>query len=360
VLLIPTLASLVLAGSIGPSSATSSGSTGSTPWQTSTATHDCAASLHLLVPTQTPAYFAQHPAQLLVDQNAGQDQQGFSALLNKIAAANIHYKTSLSCAEGHNGQPIPAHTRATGASSDVQSDNWSGYVSPQFTENWLGAEMEWNVPLVNEPSNLTVVSSVWPGIGTGDSDDDTLVQAGTEQDGICVLECVAHTTDYYFWLELFPQESQEEITNLTANPRDNVAAIVEYNPAATQAFFQLDDFTTGQGVYAYQDVSGSPVGSGSQVEWILERTSEHNGLGDAIWPSLDDYGVEGITNAAAASGPDWSDVTTDDANSSAVDATPWDIYDCAGLQLDQTDAFNSSTAFDLSWLNYGPTDPVGC
>jgi hypothetical protein len=31
----------------------------------------------------------------------------------------------------------------------------------------MKADMEWVIPKVVEPSNLTVVSSIWPGIGTG-------------------------------------------------------------------------------------------------------------------------------------------------------------------------------------------------
>lgn len=192
------------------------------------------------------------------------------------------------------------------------------------------------MPTVVEPSNLSVVTSIWPGIGSGDSTSDTLVQAGTEQDGTCGTECLTHSTYDYFW---------------------DVGAIVEYNASLNQAYFQLDDLTTGQGVYLYQDFTGS---SGEQTEWIVERTQMTTLLGDKVLPSLNDFGTEDIINAEAAIGASWSAPTTVPAESTAVDPQPWNMYDCAALKLASAGPFAADTAFTVQWHDYGPTDPSPC
>ena len=226
--------------------------------------------MHLLVPTRSPAYFAANPSKPLLTDTSAKTPSAVSKILGKAAAEHIHYLTSLTCAQGHAGQPIPKP--ATHGTSTIDSGNWSGYVSQSTNQNYLGAEMEWTVPAVKAPpSPSAVVSSIWPGIGPGTSAADTLVQAGTEQDGNCIFSCV---DSYYFWQEMYPQVSQEEITNLAVSPGNDVAALVEYNPATNQACFELDNFTTDLGVSDYQDLTGFDPGTGSQAEWIVERTGE--------------------------------------------------------------------------------------
>jgi Peptidase A4 family len=348
------------------------------PWATapSTSVTGCGA-LHLLVPTETASYYAANPSALLPPIGSQVADATF-AEVRRAARTGVHWLTTISCTNGHRGVPAPElagsdmlGTKAGSAATSLSCPpvggicsasnstvNWSGY---EAARRVLGTTMEWYVPYVGEPSNKTVVSSVWPGMGLGSSDSDALVQAGTEQDGACEIGCTYHKTSYYAWIEIVPDSAepyQQEITNLTVAPNNDIAVIVEYNLPTKQAYFEVINYTTNDAVAGYEPVPGSAPNSGSAGEWILERTESGGNL-----PSLSNFGSMQVLTPQAAVGSSWSSYTTD--NAQAMNPFPIYMTDCAGLLLDTVEefgntAYNVPNSFSLLWNNYGPTDPFNC
>src|ERR1700743_2029659 len=122
------------------------------------------------------------------------------------------------------GRCPPGCDRVAPGRTPSTSTNWSGFTA-QVNDVSL-AEAQWVVPSVaaGGPGSTTATSSIWPGIGDGISGSDELIQAGTEQDEVCTdvaNEC-SYSPNYYFWLEMFPAEAQQEVRNLAVGPGDTV------------------------------------------------------------------------------------------------------------------------------------------
>jgi Peptidase A4 family len=212
--------------------------------------------------------------------------------------------------------------------------------------------MYWTVPHPGAPSGLgqTDYSSIWPGIGSGDPGGGELIQDGTEQNVSCgsVLDgCGNYPQTNYFWFEAFPAESQEEVTNLTPNPGDSVAAAV-YWSTSTGAEFTLCDFTQNECVTGTQSVPAPDI----WAEWIVERTAECYTPGaDAVLPSLTPFGTVNITGAGYDETPlgDLEYTIPDDATTAQID-----MYDVDGTQMDSTSALgNGGSSFSVTWDAYG-------
>ncbi|OXM64184.1 hypothetical protein CF165_28020 [Amycolatopsis vastitatis] len=330
-------------------------------WNATGAATGCPAGVRLLAPAQPTAFYAAHP-EALVPPGGGRAGAGILRTARRNADARLHWRTELTCRPGHPGRPVqPARQRAAGTTANGASTNWSGYVTNNGP-GYLGAAMEWLVPSVDPSNPNNAQASIWPGIGTGNSTTDTLVQAGTQQTGFTSTSCTKGSCVsqwnalYSFWFETFPQEPEQEITNLTASPGDDVSAIAEYDPVSGQAYFELADYTTNEGVYYYQPVTGSAIGSGSQAEWIIERPETCN-LGCSWW-KLQNFGNEPIINAQAVEGSTWDQVTYADA--AGTNPASMTLYDCAGDQLAGVGPITGFTDFTTSWLRYGNFDNAPC
>jgi hypothetical protein len=266
-------------------------------WSVSAATSGCPDSVRVLTPNRSASYFAQHPDELLATHTGVHVSAQMHQQLSRMASHSKHFLTSVTC------KARPGHTKKTPAPSSATqtaSGNWSGYQS-STRNNFIGAVMAWNVPSVSTAANSSATSSIWPGIGTGDSPGDSLVQDGTEQDVSCVLSVCTH--DYYPWFEVVPEENQEEISNLTVSPGDAIESYVQYEPDQGEAYFYIDDITTGYAVYDIQYTDGGQfTGTGSQGEWIVERTEEGSNL-----PPLANFGTVSIEVASGAQGTGWAD-----------------------------------------------------
>jgi Peptidase A4 family len=328
---------VLLAASI-PTASAVVGPTGSaTVWSPTGTTTGCPGAMHLLVPNKSPAYFAEHPEGLFSAGRA-HASAAFTQARQRAAAAHIRYLTSITC-RSHPSSPLPQKL----ASSTSTTANWAGYETPA-KGNFLGAQMSWTVPSVSTSASTSAYSSIWPGVGTGASGKDSLIQGGTEQDVHCVLTVCSHT--YYPWLEIFPYESQQEITNLTVAPNQVIQTIIEYDPGDA-AYAEIDNLTTGVGVYDYAYLNGSFTGSGSTAEWIVERTEEGGKL-----PYLANFGKVSIAAAIAAEGVDWSagHVTYPDVVSTK--STAYTMTTCAGTTL-ATPSAASNSSFTVTWKNKG-------
>lgn len=78
---------------------------------------------------------------------------------------------------------------------------------------------------------------------------------------------------YYFWIEEFPRESMQEITNLTPHPGESVSVSAAWSSGS--ATFQLCDWTQN----VCLDGNQTSPGPDNVSEWIVERpTNELTGL----------------------------------------------------------------------------------
>jgi hypothetical protein len=170
-----------------------------------------------------------------------------------------------------------------------------------------------------------------------------LIQDGTEQDANCVASnrdsCATSQAVYYFWIEEFPAEFQEQITNLVPNPGDVVGAQAGW--ASGQAQFLLCDYTQSLCVTGAQS-SGGPD---SSVEWIVERTSLCSVSTSNCSPQpLANFGSVTLLNC-----------TYDLSNGTAAfidqaSATSYDMND--GNLLASTGAVDSNGTFSVTWKGY--------
>lgn len=272
--------------------------------------------------------------------------------VRELPRRHVRWLSSLRCRSvpdrptGPSRQEVHLGSTPSDHFANDMSANWSGYQTNR--SSIVGATSDWNVPAVREPSNKTVVSSIWPGIGTGNSKTDSLIQAGSEQDGACELGCTTHKTSYYYWIEIYPQESEQQITNLSAHPGDNVQTTVGYKASTHTATFVVCDNTQGICAQGSQPIQ-SGGSSGSYAEWILERT-EACGV-HCNYPSLNDFGTETMKTNQASIGSTAYSVRQ-------LGPTGIDMWNCAkSQQLDRTGAIDSSDLnFPITWLNYGPSE----
>jgi hypothetical protein len=150
----------------------------------------------------------------------------------------------------------------------ISSESWAGYIDARNTNPNIqvtAINASWAVPSVL-PSAGNEHSSVW--IGVGGQLDDTLVQAGTEQD-VSGLQVT-----YYAWYELIPSYAVR-ISAIAVSPGDiMVASLRLVDSSANRWNIEISDSTTGQ----YFGTTVTYNSTQSSGEWILERPTVSNNL----------------------------------------------------------------------------------
>jgi hypothetical protein len=116
----------------------------------------------------------------------------------------------------------------------------------------------WTVPEV-KPSENNTFSGVW--VGIGGYGEDTLIQAGTEQ------EYISGRLAYYAWYEVLP-DYLVRIPSLRVRPGDTIAASISLINENTSTWsIEISDVTRGQRfkkVFVYNS-------SMLSAEWVVER-----------------------------------------------------------------------------------------
>lgn len=292
-------------------------------------------------PTQSAAYYQAHPEQMALAPNAS--AAASLTVLTHMAKSHTTWLPTMHCVEGRPGHPLRRRTADAAAQTTT---NWSGYESRKG--GYLMAAMEWTVHPAVAAAGTSTTSSIWPGIGTGTSTADSLIQAGTRADADCTVSC---STTYYPWIEIYPQESEEQISNLPIKPGDLIGVLVEYDPVSAEAYFELDDETTQVGVSGTEDVTGSVVGSGSQAEWIVERP--YFCFITCDYSKLTNFGTEPIVDAQAITGDTWDDPDDAVVNAGTVAQYEDSMYSCTNTLMAQPSAITSGTNFNVTWKSYG-------
>jgi hypothetical protein len=171
---------------------------------------------------------------------------------------------------------VRSHSGLLQLAAPNQSNNWAGYNQGIIEKNVPGGfhaiTGEWVVPTASpHKPGESEYSSTWLGIGGGcedascNSQDQTLIQTGTEQDVIYDAVAGTTTTDYSAWYELIPQTSTP--VSLPVKPGDLMrASIVEAPVGSGNWTITLQNVTQGQ-TFTTQTSYQSGYGS---AEWIEE------------------------------------------------------------------------------------------
>ncbi len=271
------------------------------------------------------------------------------------AAASRHVRwVSISCVSRPDRTPLPPRARSpripdVACPTTGCSRNWSGHQGSLSKPN--SAIADWKVPSSGDPVGITsTYSSTWPGIGqgTGKSTDE-LIQDGTEQDASCsnILHgtCQGFGHTYYFWFEMFPDESQLEVTNIGVTAGNSVETSATYSYSTHHATFAICNLSKNICGTAVQTSPGPPAGT---AEWIMERTTVGGKL-----PYLADYGTLSVSKAKACDNSNSSCHTI----SGLGNAFRWTMLTCNQQTImSETSGLAGGNAFTATWESKGDND----
>jgi len=203
-----------------------------------------------------------------------------------------------------------------GLSSDMTSQNWSGYVATgtQYT----GVSGGWTVPSV-QPSEAEGVSESWIGIG-GPAGQSALIQTGTTQ------ETSYDRTTYFAWYELYPAAP---IDLGAVSPGDQMSATINETSPGMWAF-TIQDLTstqqfTGSGPFTTTIVS---------AEWIEEAPTN---------------GETGQVDLANFGSVPFTDTRISGANLADQDNEPWEMVDVSGNVIAYPSAYDLAGGFTITY-----------
>jgi hypothetical protein len=245
----------------------------------------------------------------------------------------------------HRGSPsVPDNIPAT---SETDSPNWSGFQTTAY--GFTLVQGQWTVPSVGTNTTDSAFSSIWPGLGDGNTDGDILVQAGTEQDAGVSPEIGGTSTQVdYAWYEIVPIENQIKLKGFTISP-GNVVFFSVSHTGSGQALIDAYNSSGNQSSVFYV-TWGTKYTLQGDAEWIVERTEE-----SGYYPQLALFGTVTISDAEAVDGA---------GAQNGVGNFHRDFYwmtNCADNEyLAKTgDIDSSGTSFPVNWENYGP-DQKAC
>jgi len=194
--------------------------------------------------------------------------------------------SSAHAAVGHTANTAFTSTHMQTAFTTSQSSNWSGYNQGTLEKGTTFHEVSgtWVVPAAHQRvSGQTEYSATWVGIGGGcldtscSSTDQTLIQAGTEQD--VNSKGVA---SYGAWWEIIPQPSTPIALPVAAGQRVHV----DVAETATREVWSIviKNLSTGRSFSTTVSYSSSYA----TAEWIVETplVIGSGGTGVAALPNL--------------------------------------------------------------------------
>ena len=162
---------------------------------------------------------------------------------------------------------------------------WSGYIVASDIQNRSPVvsriSASWTVPEV-KPSENDTFSGVW--VGIGGYGEDTLIQAGTEQ------EYFRGRSVYYAWYELLP-DYLVRIHNLHVRAGDTIAASISLiSENASEWLIEISDVTRGEHFEKVVIYNSSML----SAEWIVERPKVNG-----VVSTLADFGNVTFTECKA-------------------------------------------------------------
>jgi hypothetical protein len=217
-----------------------------------------------------------------------------------------------------------------------QSNNWSGYNQGALEPGkgpFTQISADWTVPTATQhTANRAESSSVWVGIGGGcletscTATDNTLIQAGTEQD-----VSKTGTASYSAWWEIIPGPSLT-ISNMTVHAGDAMHVdIREIVPLSNAWTITVKNVTSGQTftqTVPYSSTHGT-------AEWIVET------------PLLIGTGGTGFSAMPNLTGAGFTNATVNNAAAGLVVPEQMQLVDTSGNALATPSAPTGGTAFTV-------------
>ncbi len=231
---------------------------------------------------------------------------------------------------GASGAPAPQHrvgllqlVAPHTAFNMTQSNNWSGYNQGALEKGTTFTSITgtWTVPTATaNRAGEAESSATWVGIGGGCLEsscaitDETLIQAGTEQD-----VDASGKASYYAWYELIPVPSTQ--VTLPVAPGNKVSVSISQSLPAVWAI-SIKNLSTGQ---SWSTTTPYPSTMGS-AEWINETPLEigTGGTGLSAMPKLSTVNFSGATVNGAPANLNSSEAMQLVNGSGQVLATPSD------------------------------------
>jgi len=224
----------------------------------------------------------------------------------KLVGAGVLAGSVLLPAAATPSQPATFFHRPVLAVRTNQSNNWSGYNQGALEKgtSFQGVAGNWIVPTASEhKAGEAEYSSTWVGIGGGcvnrgcSVTDETLIQAGTEQDA-------GNTggAHYYAWWEIIPAPSVE-ITD-SAGQAEPVAAGDHLHVAITQSAPEVWTIVVKDRTRGWTFTESVPYTSSyATAEWIEETPVVIGNSGNVSIGPLPRLSTVHIDNAKTATQP---------------------------------------------------------
>jgi Peptidase A4 family len=160
------------------------------------------------------------------------------------------------------------------------------------------------------------------------------------------------------WYEIYPQQSEQRVTDFPVAANDVVGAEAGYDPPSRQSVFRLYNFTKGNALELIQPVTTSGFGSGSTAEWIVERPAVCATSSACSFPPLTNFGTEPIQLAQAITGQGASDPNATVRNARDLNPNAISMWSCDDRTLLADPApFIDIQDFSVVWRNHGILDP---
>jgi hypothetical protein len=226
--------------------------------------------------------------------------------------------------------------KSTDAYAGQESDDWSGYVTPEKAGEYLGTSTTFTVPASIACTSADTASSFWAGL---DGDGDSTV----EQDGV-EADCDDGSLALYAWVETYPAPEEEVITAADApapvEPGDVIISTVTEDSPSDYTFV-MDDETQGWTLDTELPMPTGYTGEDLTSEVITEATTECNSSGsDCTIMPLTNFGS--VTYASAS----YNDGTEVDYTSS--NTTQIELYQ-SGVEADGVGALGTDGAFTVTY-----------
>lgn len=179
-----------------------------------------------------------------------------------------------------------------------QSNNWSGYnIGADYPGEPTGTRFtavsgQWTVPTATQHTPGQAENSAsWVGIGGGcvtDNcavTDNTLIQAGTEQD-----TSTAGKASYDAWFEIIPEPETQ--VSLPVSPGNQIKVSISQTSIPGTWSIVIDNLTTGQTFS-----TTTPYTSGMDTAERIEETPLEIGTGGTGLAAMPNLGTVGFTSA---------------------------------------------------------------
>jgi hypothetical protein len=279
--------------------------------------------------------------------------------LHAIMALRPTWLSELDCKSTMLSNQIPG--RRTGEPQSVRSacesvslscsPNWSGYTDPSPSRGYKyfsSSSMEWKIPAIKGPSNTTHVVSVWPGIETGDSNNDTLIQAGSQSGLFYDFDGIIHLHWTFAWFQLVPGGDEKIIDNLPVHAGTQMLVTVSYEPGrkkSTALFILCAGTKCGEATKTFKGKSGTTA------EWIAERPTVK--LVHSRYVSLDNFGKLLLSST---DGSESNSEFTRYFGATRENSTKNAMTNCHQTEWLAVPGRLKKSAFTDAWTNYGPSE----